>query len=98
MAESEQGTGWPCDDYRAPLTCWTVPSGRKTLVCQGCREAFPNGAEIQALFREIKAEGWDEGYEAGYQMARRWGHFDSWEDEPSNPHRVTPPETEETGR
>lgn len=42
---------WPCDDYYPPLTCWTVPLGRK-VACEGCRTAFPNGAEVQVMYRE----------------------------------------------
>lgn len=42
--------GWPCDDYLPPLTCWTTPKP-KTLICEGCRDAFPQGAEVQATFR-----------------------------------------------
>lgn len=45
----EQRDVWPCDNYLAPLTCWTTPKG-KTLPCEGCRAAFPNGPEVQALY------------------------------------------------
>lgn len=47
---------WPCDDYKAPLTCYTVPNGPKHLTCGGCREAFPSGPEVQRLYRLPEAE------------------------------------------
>lgn len=43
-------------------------------------------AVAPSIIRRAKAEGWDEGYEAGYQMARSWGHVDYWEGEPANPY------------
>ncbi len=42
---------WPCDDYYAPLTCFTVPKGRK-VPCEGCETAFPDGAQVQVMYRD----------------------------------------------
>lgn len=40
--------------------------------------------------RDVQGQAWDQGYEAGEVMARRWGHVDDWEDEPTNPYTATP--------
>lgn len=36
----------------------------------------------------VKAEAWEEGWDAAYKMARGWGHVDGWEAPwPTNPYR-----------
>jgi hypothetical protein len=35
---------------------------------------------------KVKAEAWDEGYEAACRVSRSYGHVDYWENEPSNPY------------
>lgn len=66
---TERDAGWPCDDYKAPLTCYTVPKGPKHLTCGGCREAFPNGPEVQRLYRPVaeKAEAERDAYRKAKQ-------------------------------
>jgi hypothetical protein len=48
-ANDDAGDEWPCDDYKPPLTCFTTPKP-KTLICEGCRAAFPDGPEVAALY------------------------------------------------
>lgn len=46
-------------------------------------------ADVVPLIRaHIMAEGWQEGFAAGENMAHLWGHVDSWEDYPANPYVV----------
>jgi hypothetical protein len=46
---------WPCDDYKPPLTCYTTPKP-KTLICGGCRERFPDGPEVAAIYARRATE------------------------------------------
>lgn len=43
-------------------------------------------AALPVLHRRIMASGWQEGFEAGENMAHLWGHIDHWEDYPDNPY------------
>lgn len=50
-AEAEAATlhaGWPCADYKPPITCLTTPKP-KTLLCDWCRSQ-PDREAIQALY------------------------------------------------
>ena len=53
----------------------------REVVCRAC------GTQRAAL-TEAMAAAWDEGFEAGENMAHLWGHVDHWEDAPANPHRA----------
>lgn len=63
---------WPCDNYQPPLTCYTGPKP-KTLVCQGCREAFPHGPEVAALHDDAIAAAEQRGRDEalGDEVERR---------------------------
>lgn len=50
VIEAAKAEAWPCDDYRPPVTCYTTPKP-KTLICQGCDDAFPNGPDVAAAYR-----------------------------------------------
>lgn len=77
---------WPCDDYEAPLTCWTTPKP-KTLICEGCRTAFPNGPDVQtsivARERAAKAEAWDEACEHDVAGCRSGCAYNPYADQPA---------------
>lgn len=43
--------------------------------------------EFDRWLNQVKAEAWDQGWEAAYGMAKGWGHVDWWEDPwPENPY------------
>lgn len=44
-------------------------------------------AEFDRWFAKVKAEAWEEGWDAAYKMARGWGHVDGWQAPwPENPY------------
>jgi hypothetical protein len=64
-------------------------SGATSINPQG-RYRYQNmlGDEFDAWLASVKAEAWDDGWDAAYKMARSWGHVDWWEEWPTNPYRT----------
>lgn len=67
MTEDERA--WPCDDYLPPLTCYTTPKP-KTLTCEGCKAAFPNGPDVRDSYAARSAAPADETLRAGVEALR----------------------------